>query len=334
MNIAFCGAGQFGFALLKHLERKFAQDPLVELSLYDIDNTLLDSLQNQRQHSFITGPNSSITEKVRVVRSLQELITAADVLVLAVNSAGLKDVFAEIRDSGKQGLALVNVAKALDEQARTYSQNASEALAGIEYKYAAFVGGSIAEDMLNGNPLGMTMASSDEAYALEMQKLFENETLKVYTETDIVGVELASSLKNIVSLAAGLVEGLGYAYGTVTYMIMSTAKELAAFAVRSYGAEADTFGMYTQHWGNDMWMSATGNTRNRKFGVLSGQGKTKQEAFAIMKTNTVESLFTLKGTASSPAFNDLIIIKEMYEIFITEKKEPKSFGEFIMKNKF
>lgn len=334
MNICFCGAGQFGFALLKHLERKYGNEVAVNLFAYDVDEPLRTSLKTNRKHAYIEGDNSFISEKISIVDSVSDLISKADILVLAVNSVALKGVYEEIRLQGKQNLKIVNVAKALDDNAQPYSVTAASALGGINYSYAALVGGSIAGDLLVGTPLGMTLACSDANVAAELAGVFESGTLKVYPETDIVGVELASALKNVISLMGGLVAGIGLSYGTVTYMITSTAKEIVSFAVKSYGAKPETYNMFSQHWGNDMWMSATGDTRNHKYGLLIGQGKTSEEAFAIMNTRTVESLFTLQGMQKSPAFNDLLIIKELYEIFVTGSKTPASFKEFIIAHKF
>ena len=334
MNISFCGAGQFGFALLKHLERKYEEDTTVSLLTFDVDQPLRDSLKNQHKHAYLDGPNSFISEKVIVCDTITELISQADILVLAVNSAAIKSVYDEIKRLNKQNLKIVNVAKALDDNGLPYSMTATAQLQGINYHYAALVGGSIATDLLEANPLGLTLATEDREIAIELAQVFENGALKVYPETDLIGVQLASALKNVISLMGGLVEGVGYSYGTMTYMIVSAAKEIADFAVKAYGAKPETYGMFTQHWGNDMWMSATGPTRNHKFGVLIGQGKTHEEAFSEMQTKTVESLYTLQGMCKSPAFNDLVIIKELYEIFIAKTKLHEQFKEFILAHKF
>ncbi|MFW5746849.1 MAG: NAD(P)H-dependent glycerol-3-phosphate dehydrogenase [Nanoarchaeota archaeon] len=228
--------------------------------------------------------------------SIQTLVTDTDVIILAIASGATRDVVSRIKPFLNKRTVLLNVAKALDsESGKRLSEVISDILPKETFCYAALAGGTIAHDLFGHQPLGIDIASENHLVLESLRQLFESETLNVYTTTDLKGLEYASSFKNIISILAGIVHGLGFSYGSETHLISRAAREVQNLAI-SLGATPETFSMASQCWGNDLWMSCTGSTRNREFGIYIGKGNAPETAVQVMREQkkTVEGLSTLR----------------------------------------
>jgi glycerol-3-phosphate dehydrogenase (NAD(P)+) len=296
LKVSIYGIGNFGFALLKHLSQPYAYTREFILFAYDSDKLLMDNLRINRTH-LIHHRDVKISKHVILPTTLKQLLDNTDVLILAVTSIGIKDVLLELRPFINSKLIIVNTAKALSAEGRRFSEVIFECMDGIDFpvSIAVLAGGTIAYDLFKHEPLGVDIASYDEKTLKLLKDIFSTNNLKVYTSTDLVGVEYAASFKNVISILAGIVKGLGLSYGSQTYMISRAADEVKRLVIDEFGAKENTFGIGSQCWGNDLWMSCTGNTRNREFGILLGKGKTVNEAINEMRADnkTIEGINTL-----------------------------------------
>ena len=296
LKISVCGLGNFGFAIIKHLSEN-AERGGFSLCGCDQDKELLENLRTKRQHT-IHHTDTKINDEVVFVDTLRELTEDADILVMAVTSTAIKEVIRAIKPHINKKLIILNTAKALENNTgERYSKILAEELANIEHSVsiATLAGGTIASDLFKHEPLGIDIASEDEETLEVLKDIFVSDTLSVYTTTDIKGVEYAAALKNVIAIMAGVVKGLGFSYGSETHLISRTAGEVEKLAIK-LGARPETFTTCSQCWGNDMWMSCTGNTRNREFGILLGKGLSVKEVVAKMKqeNKTVEGIHTLQ----------------------------------------
>jgi glycerol-3-phosphate dehydrogenase (NAD(P)+) len=299
LKISVYGLGNFGFALLTHLNRRQEAGKDFSLHGYDNNKELVDHLRTKRMHP-LHHRNVRISTSVIFPNSSEELMAETDILVLAVTSGAIKQVVSDLKSHINRELILVNTAKALDaETGLTFSVIISECLKDMRHPFsiAMFAGGTIASDLVNHEPLGVDIASEDRRTLKILKVIFTADNLCVYTTTDIRGVEYAAALKNVVSILAGIVSGLGLSYGSQTHMISRAAGEVKNLVVGKLGGEEKTFSIESQCWGNDMWMSCTGGTRNREFGILLGTGYKPSEAAAEMKkrNKTVEGINTVKA---------------------------------------
>src|SRR5690606_30568015 len=151
-------------------------------------------------------------------------------------------------------------------------------LGGATNTYAMLAGGTIATDLFHQEPLGADIACENEGALAKLAKVFESRNLFVYPTTDLTGVEYASAFKNVISVMAGITSGMGFSYGAETHIISRCAYEVERVVTGELGGSEETFRMNSQCWGNDLWMSCTGNTRNREFGILLGRGFSIDEA--------------------------------------------------------
>jgi len=299
LKISVYGLGNFGFALLTHLSRRRATGEDFSLHGYDKNKEIIDHLRTKRMHP-LHHRNVRISTSVIFPNSSEELVAGTDILILAVTSDAIKQVISDLKSHINRELILVNTAKALDaETGLRFSVIISACLRDMRHPYsvAMFAGGTIASDLVNHEPLGVDIASEDRRTLKILKNIFTADNLRVYTTTDISGVEYAAALKNVVSILAGIVSGLGLSYGSQTHMISRAAGEVKKLVVGKLGGKEKTFSIESQCWGNDMWMSCTGGTRNREFGILLGRGYKSSEAIAEMqgKNKTVEGINTVKA---------------------------------------
>jgi glycerol-3-phosphate dehydrogenase (NAD(P)+) len=194
-------------------------------------------------------------------------------------------------------VVLLNTAKALDTETGSRLSHVCELeLPGLDYTFAMLAGGTIAAYLFRHEPLGADVACEDAEVAEWLAELLSSDNLTVYPTTDLVGVEYASAFKNVVSILAGIINGMGYSYGSETHVITRAAHEIELIATKVYGARPETFSMHSQCWGNDLWMSCTGGTRNREFGVHLGKGMSVDATLKRMagERKTVEGVQTLR----------------------------------------
>lgn len=295
-RISLYGIGSFGFALLRHLSNK-AGKGILEIKAYDRDEDLRRSLKKDRKH-LIQHKNIRISRKIKIVDNEKSLLVDADILILAVTSEVVREVIFRCRPFIAKDLIILNTAKALEPSTGLRcSQVVGEALGGLgcEIKIAMFAGGTIAQDLFFDEPLGADIACADEKVLKTLKDILVSDNLNIYATTDLTGVEYAAAFKNVIAILAGIINGLGFSYGSETHLISRIASEVENLVVGKLGGGKATFSMGSQCWGNDMWMSATGNTRNREFGILIGRGYAASRALQKMEkeNKTVEGVNTI-----------------------------------------
>jgi len=285
--------------MLRHLQRKIPDS--ISLTVYDRDAEVRQCLASQRKHPHHSA-DTPVRDEVRIADSTDELLADLDALILAVTSNSTREVIANIAEaSWAQPLVIINTAKALDFQTGCrLSELVTEGLANSakEFVYSALAGGTIASDLLQHEPLGMTVACQDAGALSSIGKLISSRNLWVEATTDLVGVEYAGAFKNVIAICAGMVHGLGYSYGSTTHLISRLAREIETLCVTRLGAQQGTFSTGSQCWGSDLWMSCTGKTRNQELGRLLGEGRSLDDANQAMaqKHKTVEGVQTLRAT--------------------------------------
>ncbi|QQG52850.1 MAG: hypothetical protein HY931_01275 [Candidatus Falkowbacteria bacterium] len=317
-KVSIYGIGNFGYAILKHLDRKEASD--FSLNAYDRNPLLNTHLDSQRQHLSLFKP-VEISRRVLIAPNSQALLADCDVLILSVTSDSVGAVLEEIAPFIQKPLTIVNTSKAFHSQTGLrISEIVAEKLTGKDYTYAMLSGGMIASDLLNHGPLGASLACRETDLWPELASIFASEHLFVYPTDDVAGVECAAAFKNVLSILAGITNGLGLPYSVETRIISRAAAEVEAIATKQFGAQAKTFSLGSQCWGNDLWVSCTGKTRNKEFGILVGQGLSIEEAEQKMKAEkkTIEGLKTITALPLITKIEDYHILHLIHRLFSGE----------------
>ena len=298
MKLTVYGAGAFGFALAHYLGLKFTSDDSVQVLLYGRDADLISRIRTARVHP-IHYPTVPLPMRVKVTEDEEEAVKGADLLILCVPAQSVREASRSIAELIDPKATVLNTAKGLElGSCKRLSVVIREELVpkGFEGDIAAFSGGTIASEMIMGAALGAEVACENPETARRLQMLLSSATLRIYANTDIIGVEYAGAFKNVIAIGAGISDGLNNPHGTKTLLVSRASAEVKRLALR-LGAKEHTFSAESQAWANDLWMSCTGNTRNRFFGELIGRGLSVEEALKVMRRERklVEGYYTAKA---------------------------------------
>jgi len=332
MPIVFIyGLGAFGYAIIKHLDRHKRSSYVIVG--YDRDQELMESLRKKRRHLH-HQTDQSISKSIILPESPDELFTTADILILAVTASSIPEIVKKLSKikRHRKKLIVINVAKALDFKTGKRLELVVKKHLKHLHSYVYFAGGTIASDLYNSHPLGATIASKNIRALDIAEDLLASPNLRLYRTSDVSGAEYCGAFKNIISIFAGLVSGLGWPYGSETFFISRFSREVERFVVKELRGQLKTFSMDSQCWGNDLWMSCTGKTRNREFGYLIGQGMTVKQAFNQMakQHKAVEgftSISILKKLCHD--FSSYPFLLAMQEIIIKNKPPRKIIKSLI-----
>lgn len=240
-------------------------------------------------------PGIIIPESITLTPDLAEAVAGRDVIVCAVASKFTRSTAARLKGLIPDGQIIVNVAKGLESGTLyTLKQVIEDELPGADVYVLS--GPSHAEEVSRRLPTVVTIAGDDLEKAKYLQEIFASAVFRVYTSADALGVELGGSLKNVIALAAGIADGLGYGDNTKAALITRGMKEMARLAIKM-GAEPET--LYGLSGMGDLIVTcASMHSRNRRAGILIGQGKTMDEAI-----NEVHMV--VEGIVSAEAARDL-----------------------------
>jgi glycerol-3-phosphate dehydrogenase (NAD(P)+) len=323
MKISIVGIGMFGFALARNLGNKYLGDDNIKIMAYDSNKESIEHLKKFGSHLYHFG-NKKLPSNIAFATDKQELIMDADIVILAITSQAIRAIVREIKDYLKNDVIILNTAKALEiSTGKIFLEVIKEEMieTSINYTIAKLSGGTFAQDLVNDAPLGADIACENPYALKKLQDIFHSKTFSIYGNLDLIGVEYAGALKNVIAIFAGIIKGLGLPYGSETHMISRAANEAKEISV-ALGAKPHTFSMESQCWGNDLWMSCTGNSRNREFGKLIGKGLSLKDALDKMQTENklVEGYYTTemipklceKANVYAPIFNEIygIVCKE------------------------
>ncbi len=334
MKISIMGTGMFGFAIARYLGKKYLENKDVSIVAYDKNQRLVEYLKESREHLY-HFKGKKLPPNISFTGDKKEATENADIIIMAVVSQAVREVIKEIKNFLKDGVIILNTAKALEiKTAKTFSEVIKEELSdvSIRYEIAKLSGGTFAEDLVNDAPLGADIACENPTILKKLQKIFHSRTLRIYSNRDLIGVEYAGAFKNVIAILAGIINGLGLPYGSETHMISRAAKEAKEIAV-ALGAKSHTFSMESQCWGNDLWMSCTGKSRNREFGKLIGKGIAPQEALKKLQARhkLVEGYYTTKIIPNliQTTGIEAPILNELYKMIYKEKDSMKAVEDIM-----
>jgi len=332
IDVGVRGVGVFGFAVTYHIANKLKGTGTVRV--FDTSDGLMDQLRKTRTHP-LHGKDFVLPPNVELVKGPTEIFEGADVIMLAVPGQYVRGTVREDKGHLRDGVVLLNLAKSLEMGTghRMSQVVAEEVPKGLCYHYVQLSGGMFAEDVLKGFPLGASLACTDIRTAKKVARSLFSDRIHLQPTKDVIGVEYGGALKNLVAILAGISEGLGFSIGSDTFLISKAAGEIEAFAA-SRGAKRKTFSMDSPVWGNDMWMTCFGKSRNKAYGRLVGQGVPPMEALERMKKENklVEGYYTLRTFHDivGKDIDDYIIMKALYAM-IYESKPPAQGIDEIMK---
>ena len=312
-KVGILGAGSWGTALSLMLYKNGH-----DVTVWSIDKREVEMLQNEREHKSKL-PGVKLPEDMMFTNNLEEGMKEKDFLVLAVPSIFTRSTARSMKPYIKQGQIVVNVAKGIEEDTlMTLSEQIEEELP--EADVAVLSGPSHAEEVGRGLPTTCVVGAKSKATAEFLQEAFMNDFFRVYISPDILGIEIGGALKNVIALAAGIADGLGYGDNTKAALITRGIAEITRLGVKM-GGKAESFSGLTGI-GDLIVTCASMHSRNRRAGILIGQGKTMQEAMDEVQM-VVEGVYSAKaGLALAKKYNESMPIIEQINQVLFEDKSP------------
>src|SRR2546421_1682404 len=288
VKVAVVGGGAWGTALADLLARKGGVE---SVTLWAREPEVVDSINREHvNHVFL--PGATLGPTLRASGDLESVVREADVVVSSAPSHVVRDVMARASSVLRRGALVVSVSKGLEpERLATPSCVLGEVLPrGAQL--AVLSGPSFAQEVYQRQPTAVVAAARDHAVAQRVQQVFSTSHFRVYSHTDTIGVELGGALKNVIALAAGILEGLGLGHNTRAALITRGLAEITRLGV-ALGADPLTFAGLAGM--GDLILTATGAlSRNRSLGMAIGQGQTLDQALAG-KQSVAEGINTARA---------------------------------------
>ena len=251
-------------------------------------------------------------------------------IVMAVPSVAVRTTAKKMSSHIRYGQVIVNVAKGIEEGTlKTLSEQIEEEIP--QANVAVLSGPSHAEEVSRELPTTVVVGAETEETAIYLQKIFMNDVFRVYTSPDIKGIELGGSLKNVIALAAGVADGLGYGDNTKAALITRGIAEITRLGVKM-GGKLESFTGLTGI-GDLIVTCASKHSRNRKAGVLIGEGMTMEEAMAEVKM-VVEGVYSAKAARELAEKYEVSmpIVEKVNQVLFEGKPAKDAVSELMMRD--
>jgi glycerol-3-phosphate dehydrogenase (NAD(P)+) len=291
MKISVIGAGAFGTAMAA-VAARYGN----EVMLWAHDPKVADAVQRTKMNpSYLR--DVVLGDSVRATSELAEAARFSDAIFMVTPSHHYRRVLSELATHIGQPVSVISGTKGIENETLERMSEVTTACLGPKLRrFAALSGPTFATEVARGDPTAAVIASSDVQFATELQQILSGDTFRLYNSSDVVGVELGGSLKNVVAIAAGVLEGLGLGMNTTAALITRGLHEITRLGM-TLGGKLETFAGLAGM--GDLVLTCTGTlSRNRSVGVALGRGKKLDEILD-------ETKFVAEGVKTSKSAKDL-----------------------------
>lgn len=323
--ISIIGAGSWGTAIAILLANKGYYT-----RLWVRDEQVLETIRNKRENTDYL-PGIALPYNISASNDLEDCCTNSEIVVLATPSHAVRNIAGRMKPYMKKDQIIVNLAKGIEnETLLRMSQVISEFMPDNEI--AVVSGPSHAEEVAAGIPTAVVASSSKRVVAEYIQDVFMTPRFRVYTNPDIVGVELGGALKNIIALGAGIIDGLGLGDNTKAAVMTRGIVEMGRLG-ESLGARVNTFAGLSGI--GDLIVTCTSmHSRNRRAGIAIGQGKTLEEVVGSTRM-VVEGIKTTRSAyhLAQRQGIEMPITQEIYNLLYNQADIKDSVMNLTMRSK-
>lgn len=324
-KVSIIGAGSWGTALAVLLDGNGH-----DVTLWSFLEEEVRMLREEREQKDKL-PGVRISERMHITGDLKEAVGGKDVVVLAVPSTFIRSTAAMCAAFAEEGQIFVDVAKGIEEDTlMTMTEIIQQEIPCANV--AVLSGPSHAEEVGRGIPTTIVVGAKDQTTAAYLQNIFMSEKFRVYISSDMIGIELGGALKNVVALAAGIADGLGYGDNTKAALITRGIAEISRLGM-AMGGKYETFCGLTG-MGDLIVTCASKHSRNRRAGFLIGQGYSYQEAMDEVKM-VVEGVYSAKAAmALGRKYGvSLPIIEKVNAVLFEDMPAAEAVKELMLRDK-
>lgn len=323
-KVSVLGGGSWGIALAVLLHKNGHQ-----VTVWSALEQEIEMLRTNHEHKML--PGVKLPEDMIFTTDDKEAIEGKELLVMAVASAYTRQTANRISKLVADRQKIVNVSKGIEESTlMTLSEIIEQEIPQADV--AVLSGPSHAEEVGRGIPTTIVVGAKSKKTAEFIQSLFMNEVFRVYISPDILGIELGGALKNVVALAAGIADGLGYGDNTKAALITRGITEIARLGT-AMGGQFETFCGLTGI-GDLIVTCASMHSRNRRAGILIGQGKTYKEAMEEVQM-VVEGVYSAKAAMGLAKKYDiqLPIIEQVNAVLFEDKNPAVAVKDLMLRDR-
>jgi glycerol-3-phosphate dehydrogenase (NAD(P)+) len=318
-RIVVLGAGAWGTAIALSLSRRGGH----HVTLWAHNAQEAQVIESARENTLFL-PGFPLPDDLAVTAEMTP-IESADIVVSVIPSEFLRSTLQRVRAHLHNGQFIVSATKGIEKETfLRMTEVISQTLepAGLLLSIGAFSGPSFAIEVAQGQPTAITVAFSDLQIAILIQQEFSSETLRLYSSTDVVGVELGGALKNVIAIAAGVAAGVGLGHNSTAALITRGIAEITRLAEACGGRRETLAGLSGT---GDLVLTCTGSlSRNRTVGQALGQGRKLPEILKSLGGKVAEGVLTTRAALGlARQFDIEMPITEQMELILERGKDPR-----------
>ena len=326
-RIAIIGAGSWGTALGNLLAENGK-----EVDLWVREEEVFQQIREQGVNRVFL-PDVKLSPFLKPVSSFEEALFKKELVVLAIPSHVFREVITGIRPYLPPDISLMAATKGIENESLMLMSQVTEDVLDTKCipEFGCLAGPSFASEVSRKLPAAITIAGRDMAYAEKLQKVFNRDFFRVYVSDDILGVQLGGAMKNVIAIAAGVCDGLGFGHNARAALITRGLAEITRLGV-SIGCNAHTFAGLAGL--GDLVLTCTSDlSRNRTVGYRIGKGESLEEITVGMRM-VAEGVKTTKSAYQLGRRNEVVmpITNEMYRILYEEKKPKEAVRDLMMRD--
>ena len=318
-RIAVLGSGAWGTAIALALHRRGGH----QISLWSHSEEEARQIKDARENILFL-PGFPLPAEIAVTADTA-VVAEAEIAVSVIPSGFLRPTLTRLRPHLHAGQIIVSATKGVENNTflrMTEVIAATLGETGLALPIGAFSGPSFALEVAQGQPTAVTVAFADPAIAARIQQDFSSETLRLYTSTDVIGVELGGALKNVIAIAAGVAAGVGLGHNSAAALMTRGIAEITRLAVACGGRRETLAGLSGV---GDLVLTCTGSlSRNRTVGQALGQGRKLPEILDGLGGKVAEGVLTTRAALGLARKHGIEMpITEQMELILEEGKDPR-----------
>ena len=325
-KIAVIGGGSWGTTLANLLAEKG-----YGIDLWVREEEVYTHIKNEHVNRMFL-PDFKLSPNLRPVKTYEEALAGKELVLMVAPSHVFREVLGNMKPYFQPGMALMAATKGIENETLMVMSQVAESLLPAEYteKFAYLAGPSFAKEVSMHSPTAVTIACRDLRHAERIQRLFSTEFFRSYTSEDVIGLQLCGALKNVIAIAAGAADGLGFGHNARAALITRGLAEITRLGV-AMGANPLTFAGLAGM--GDLVLTCTGDlSRNRAVGVKIGKGMGLDEITKGMHM-VAEGIKTTRSAYELAKKMDveMPITAQMYQILYKEKPPKDAVRELMLR---
>lgn len=320
MKVSILGTGAYGIALASILNYN-----KLDVAMWTNSEEERDILTKKRRSEKI---GYDIPEDIFISTNMQEVVENASIIFIAVPTKFVGDVSKSLSEYYKKKQIICIASKGIEQNSCLFLYDVVKKYIKSE-KIAIISGGSFAIDIVNKNPIGLSLATKSSQAKNLIIKAMENEYVKLRYTRDIIGIEICGSIKNVIAIASGMIDGMGYSESTSAMFITESLHDIKSL-IDSLGGNKKTILSFAGF--GDLLLTCTSKkSRNYTLGKMIGEGRNREEIQKYIDSTTIEGLYTLKSIKRLLRNKKIKmpIINLIYDIIVLEK-EPEELAKFLI----